>query len=353
MEKQDLVLVTGATGFIGGALARLLVSRGVRVRALVRASSRRDNISPLCELAEGDITDAASVRAAMQGVSRVFHVAAHYRLWTPDPAQVFDINVRGTETVMREALRAGVERIVHTSSVATLAVANGQFCTEASRLDPEKAIGAYKQSKIMSERLVERMIETEGLPAVIVCPAAPLGPGDVKPTPTGRIVCEALRGGMPAYVETGLNIVHVDDVAAGHSAAMERGRIGERYILGGENLTLCNLLTEIARITGGAPPRFKLPAGPLMPLAYVNEWGARIFGYEPFLHRESLRMSRTRMFFDDRKARGELGYVTRPAQLAIADAVDWFRQPALVRGLETAGFSSPSSPDSPRRSASL
>jgi dihydroflavonol-4-reductase len=336
MKQQGLVLVTGASGFIGGALARLLVARGHHVRALARSTSPRDNIPRSCELAKGDITDAASVRAAMQGVSRVFHVAAHYRLWAPDPAPVFDVNVRGTEIVMREALRAGVERIVHTSSVATLAVANGEVCTEASRLDPEKAIGAYKRSKVVSERLVERMIETEGLPAVIVCPAAPLGPGDIKPTPTGRIVCEALRGAMPAYVETGLNIVHVDDVATGHLAAMERGKIGERYILGGENLTLCDLLTEIARITGRAPPRVKLPAGPLMPLAYANEWGARVFGYEPFLHCDSLRMSRTRMFFDDSKARAELGYVTRPAQDAIRDAVDWFRQPAALRSLETA-----------------
>ena len=353
MKQQDLVLVTGASGFIGGALSRMLVARGCRVRVLARASSPRSNIPASCELFEGDITDEASVRAAMQGVSRVFHVAAHYRLWAPDPAPVFDINVRGTEIVMREALRAGVERIVHTSSVATLAVANGHVCTEESRLDPDKAIGVYKQSKIMSERLVERMIETEGLPAVIVCPAAPLGPGDVKPTPTGRIVSEALRGAMPAYVETGLNIVHVDDVAAGHFAAMERGRIGERYILGGENLTLCDLLTEIARITERSPPRFKLPAGPLMPLAYANEWGARIFGYEPFLHCDSLRMSHTRMFFDDRKARAELGYVTRPATFAIQDAVEWFRQPAPVRKLKMPDLNSPSSPDSPRRSVSL
>lgn len=353
MKQQDLVLVTGASGFIGGALARMLVAKGVRVRALARRSSPRDNIPPQCELAEGDVTDVASVRAAMQGVTKVFHVAAHYRLWTPDPAPVFDVNVRGTENVMREALRAGVERIVHTSSVATLAVANGHVCTEESRLDPEKATGAYKQSKIMSERLVERMIESEGLPAVIVCPAAPLGPGDIKPTPTGRIVSEALRGAMPAYVETGLNIVHVDDVAAGHFAAMERGRIGERYILGGENLTLCDLLTEIARITGRSPPRFKLPAGPLMPLAYANEWGARIFGYEPFLHCDSLRMSHTRMFFDDRKARAELGYVTRPATFAIQDAVEWFRQPAPGRKLKMPDLNSPSSPDSPRRSVSL
>jgi dihydroflavonol-4-reductase len=325
MNKNSLVLVTGASGFIGGAVARLLIERGHRVRALARGSGPRDNIPSECEIAPGDITDQESVRAAMAGVQYVFHVAAHYRLWAPDPKPVFQVNVQGSEIVMREAMRAGVERIVHTSSVATLAAANGQVCTERNRLEPEKAIGAYKQSKIVSERLVEEMIEKEGLPAVIVCPAAPLGPGDVKPTPTGRLVAEAVRGAMPAYVETGLNIVHVDDVAAGHIAAMERGVIGERYILGGENLTLCDLLTEISKVTGRAPPRFKLPAGPLMPLAYVNDWGARIFGYEPFLHCDSLKMSRTRMFFDDGKARRDLGYQTRPARLAVKDAVEWFR----------------------------
>lgn len=324
MNRDGLVLVTGASGFIGGALAKLLIAKGHRVRALARPSSPRDNIPDDCEIAPGDVTNQDSVRAAMRDVRYVFHVAAHYRLWAPDPAPVFHVNVTGSEIVMREALRAGVERVVHTSSVATLAAANGRVCTEINRLAPEKAIGAYKQSKIVAERLVEEMIEKEGLPAVIVCPAAPLGPGDVKPTPTGRLVAEAVRGAMPAYVETGLNIVHVEDVAAGHIAAMERGVIGERYILGGENLTLCDLLTEISRVTGRAPPRFKLPAGPLMPLAYVNEWGARLMGYEPFLHCDSLRMSRTRMFFDDGKARRDLGYETRPARLAVRDAVEWF-----------------------------
>jgi len=325
MTDRDFVLITGASGFIGGAVARLLQEKGYPVRALLRASSPRDNIPEGCEIVSGDVTDVESVRAAMKGARWVFHLAANYRLWAPDPKPVYRVNVSGAEIVMREALRAGVERVVHTSSVATLGAENGGVCTEESRLAAEKAVGAYKRSKIVSERLVETMIEKERLPAVIVCPSAPLGPGDVKPTPTGRIVSEAIRGAMPAYVETGLNVVHVEDVAAGHLAAMERGVIGERYILGGENLTLCDLLTEISRITGRPAPRFKLPAGPLMPLAYANEWGARLMGYEPFLHCDSLKMSRTRMFFDDRKARRELGYETRPARLAIQDAVDWFR----------------------------
>jgi dihydroflavonol-4-reductase len=324
MTDDDLALVTGASGFIGGAVVRLLLAKGRRVRAFVRPSSPRDNIPQGCEVAEGDVTDRESVRRAMNGVRRVFHLAANYRLWAPDPAPVFLMNVGGAEIVMQEALRAGVERVVHTSSVATLAAENGCICTEESRLSVEKAVGAYKRSKILSELMVETMIERDGLPAIIVNPSAPLGPGDLKPTPTGRIVSEAIRGAMPAYVDTGLNIVHVDDVAAGHLAAMERGVVGQRYILGGENMTLCDLLTEISHLTGRPGPRFKLPSQPLVPLAYANELGARLMGYEPFLHRDSLRMSQTRMFFDDRKARMELGYATRPARLAIRDAVEWF-----------------------------
>ncbi|WP_036283713.1 hopanoid-associated sugar epimerase [Methylocystis sp. ATCC 49242] len=332
MNPNDRALVTGASGFIGGAVVRLLLRKGYRVRVLVRPRSRRDNIPPECEIIEGDITDRDSVRRAMADVRFLFHLAANYRLWAPDPTPVMRVNVGGTETVMREALRSGVERIVHTSSVATLAPDNDGVCTEVSRLPPEKAIGAYKRSKILSERIVEELIEKEGLPAVIVCPSAPLGPGDLRPTPTGRIVSEALRGGMPAYVETGLNIVHVDDVAAGQFAALERGVIGERYILGGENLTLRDLLTEISRITGRPGPRFRVPYAPLIPLAYANEWAARLTGSEPFLNRESLRLSETRMFFDDSKARAELGYETRPAEAAIEDAVRWFRDSGGRKG---------------------
>jgi len=323
MVSSGTVLVTGASGFIGGAVVKRLRAEGACVRALVRRSSPRDNIPADCEVFEGDVTDRDSVRRAMVGVSALFHLAADYRLWAPDPEPVMRVNVAGTEFVMREALRAGVARVVHTSSVATLDPDSAP-CTEFDRLTPERALGAYKLSKIQSERLVERMVAEEGLPAVIVCPSAPLGAGDVRPTPTGRIVCEAMRGGMPAFVDTGLNIVHVEDVAQGHIAAMEVGKIGERYILGGENLTLRDLLIEISRVTGRPPPRTKLPRWPLMPLAYANEIIARFSGSEPFLNRESLRLSAKRMFFDDSKARRALGYDTRPTADAVADAVRWF-----------------------------
>lgn len=331
MTTDDLVLVTGASGFIGGAVTRLLAQEGMRVRVLVRPTSRRDNIPSQCEVAEGDVTDRDSVRRAMQGVRRLFHLAADYRLWAPDLRPLMRVNVEGAEIVMQEALRAGVERIVHTSSVTTLAPQTcGGLCSESNRMAPEKAIGAYKRSKILSERLIERMVEKERLPAIIVCPSAPLGPGDLRPTPTGRIVAEALRGGIPAYVETGLNIVHVDDIAAGQLAAMSRGAVGERYILGGENMTLRDLLLEISRQTGRPGPRLRLPYGPLIPLAHINEFLARVAGYEPFLNRESLRLSESRMFFDDRKARSELGYATRPARLAIEDAIRWFRDSQVM-----------------------
>jgi dihydroflavonol-4-reductase len=324
MTPEDIVLVTGASGFIGGSIARLLSRNGFKVRAFVRPTSSRANLKPQYEIAEGDVADRASVRAAMRSARFVFHVAADYRLWAPDPRPMFRTNVDGVRIVMEEARRAGVERIVHTSSVATLAPDAAGLCDESRRLAPEAAAGAYKRSKILSERLVEAMAERDGLPVVIVHPSAPLGPGDLRPTPTGRIVVEALRGHMPAFVDTGLDIVHVDDVAIGHLLALRHGRIGERYILGGENVKLFDILTEIARLVGRAPPRVKLPRGPLVPIAFVNELFARATGAEPFLNLESLRLAATPMFFDDRKARRELGYASRPYQEAVADAVRWF-----------------------------
>lgn len=322
---RDIALVTGASGFIGGAVAAHLHESGFGVRAFVRSTSPRANIRPHFEIAEGDVTDRDSLRRALQGVRYVFHVAADYRLWARDPAEILRTNVEGTRLVMQEALRAGVERVVHTSSVATLAADATGLCDETRRLAPQARLGAYKRSKVISERLVEEMIEKERLPAVIVNPSAPLGRGDVRPTPTGRIIVEAMRGNMPAYVDTGLDIVHVNDVAAGHLAALRHGRIGERYILGGDHITLSTLLADVAGLVGRPPPLFGLPRWPLVPFAYANEALARLTGREPFLNVEGLRLSSTPMFFDDGKARRELGYRSRPYRHAIVDAVDWFR----------------------------
>jgi dihydroflavonol-4-reductase len=336
MAGGDIVLVTGVSGFIGGAVCRLLCQRGYRVRALVRRTSPRTNIGPSVEVVESDILDRAGVRGAMTGARFLFHLAADYRLWTPDPEELLRVNVEGARIVMQEALRAGVERVVHTSSVATLAPEKFGLSNESRRLPLEKAIGAYKRSKILSERLVDAMIESERLPAVIVNPSAPLGPGDLRPTPTGRIIFEAIRGRIPAFVNTGLNIAHVDDVAGGHLAALERGRIGEHYILGGDNVRLFTMLEEVAHLSSRTPPRFRLPRLPLVPIAFVNEMLATLSGKEPFLSRESLRLSAAPMHFDDSKARRELGYVSRPYQEAIADSVHWFRHREAYRGSEVA-----------------
>lgn len=330
LGHDDLFLVTGATGFVGAAVARRLRDAGARVRVLARAGSNRRNIDPADELAIGDLRDRASVAAALAGARYLIHCAADYRLWSPNPADLLRSNVEGTRIIMEEALRADVERIVYTSSVATLAIEEGHLADETRPLAPDQAIGAYKKSKVVAERIVETMIEQQKLPAVIVNPSTPIGPGDVKPTPTGRIIVEAARGRMPAYVDTGLNVVHVDDVADGHLAALARGRIGERYILGGDNVALSELLCEIARLTGGRPPRMRLPIAPLYPLALAAEGWAQITRREPFVTRDGLRMAKKHMFFSDAKARHELGYVSRPHAGALADAVAWFRDAGYI-----------------------
>lgn len=328
---SDIVLVTGASGFLGAAVAGVLRRDGFRVRVLVRPTSRRDNLDPADEVVTGDVTDRAAVARAMHGARHVFHVAADYRLWAPDPWVLFRVNVDGTRLVMEEALRAGVERVVYTSSVATLRLAEGVIADETMPLDAEHAIGAYKKSKVLGERAVEDMVAREGLPAVIVNPSTPIGPRDVKPTPTGRIIVEAASGRMPAFVDTGLNLAHVDDVAAGHLMALRNGEVGERYILGGENVFLRDMLIEIARRVGRRPPRIELPRRALFPLAWAAEGLAKLTGREPFVTADGLRLARYRMFFDDRKARREIGYVSRPWQDGIADALEWFRRAGMVR----------------------
>jgi dihydroflavonol-4-reductase len=326
IEPGDPVLVTGATGFVGSAVLRALIVRGARARALTRASSSPANLLGLdCEVVEGDIRDADAMARALNGVRHVFHVAADYRLWTRDPAELRRANVEGTRVVMEAALSAGVERVVYTSSVATLRAADaGTIVGEDAPLGAREAIGAYKQSKVAAERLVEAMVAERGLPAVIVNPSTPVGPRDVKPTPTGRMVVEAAMGRMPAFVDTGLNLVHVDDVAAGHLLALERGRVGERYILGGQNASLRELLAAIAALSGRRAPTLSLPRTPLFPLAYAAEGLARITGREPFVTRDALKMAAHHMFFSSAKAEAELGYCARPYEGALADALAWF-----------------------------
>ena len=331
MGGLDVTLVTGASGFVGSAIANALREQGHRVRALVRPSSPRINISPADAVAVGDIRDRDAVAAAVRGARYVVHAAADYRLWAPFPAEMFRTNVEGTRIVMEEALRAGVERIVYTSSVATIELRAGAPADESRPLAEDRAIGAYKKSKVIAERVVEHMAKSAGLPVVIVNPSTPIGPRDVRPTPTGRIIVEAARGRMPGFVDTGLNLVHVDDVAAGHVAALRKGTIGERYILGGENVHLHIMLAEIARMMGRRPPRLRFPVAAVYPLAVAAELWGHVSKREPFVTREGLRMARQHMFFEDAKARREIGYRSRPYQEGIADAIAWFRGAGYVK----------------------
>jgi dihydroflavonol-4-reductase len=327
-------LITGATGLVGSAIARKLVAAGTKVRALVRPGSPRFHLAELdLEFVEGDMRDAQSVRAAMAGIRHVFHVAADYRLWARDPSEIFAANVDGTRIVMQAATNAGVERIVYTSSVATIALRDdGSPADESVGLKVEEGIGAYKRSKIAAERLVEAMVADEQLPAVIVNPSTPIGPRDVKPTPTGRIIVEAARGRMPGFLDTGLNLVHVDDVADGHLAALKHGDIGQRYILGGENVLLADMLADIASLVGRRPPRWRIPRAVVIPVAYAAEAIARFTGRAPFTTVDGIRMAEHRMFFTAAKAERDLGFRPRPYRAALEDAIDWFRAAGYLDG---------------------
>jgi dihydroflavonol-4-reductase len=328
------VLVTGATGFVGSAVARRFVLAGLPVRALVRSGSPRFHLDGLrLEYVDGDIRDAPSIRRAMKDIRYVIHVAADYRLWARDRREIFASNVDGTRNVMQEALRAGVERVVHTSSVATLALrSDGAAADETVPLSEDEGIGAYKRSKIVAERLVEAMVARDRLPAVIVNPSTPIGPRDVRPTPTGRIIVEAARGRIPGFVDTGLNLVHVDDVADGHLAALRRGGIGERYILGGANVLFADMLADIARLVGRSPPRFRVPHAVAVPVAYAAEAMAWFTGREPFATLDGIRLAKHRMFFSAAKAERDLGFRARPYQEGIEDAIRWFREAGYLDG---------------------
>lgn len=321
-------LVTGASGFIGSAVVRKLLAQGQSVRVLIRAGSDRRNLDGLpVEVALGDLGSPATLKTATAGCKALYHVAADYRLWVPKPEPMYHANVDGTRALLVAAAEAGVERMVYTSSVAVLGLrSEGEPADEATPADLNDMIGHYKRSKFLAEQAVRELVERRGLPIVTVYPTAPVGPRDVRPTPTGRTILEAARGRIPAFVDTGLNLVHVDDVAHGHWLAFERGRVGERYILGGQNLDLVQILRMVAQVTGRPPPKLRIAYPLALLAAVVAEGGARITRREPLITLDGVRMSRKRMFFTAAKAERELGFRSRRAEQAIADAIGWFRR---------------------------
>ncbi|HEY9111910.1 MAG TPA: hopanoid-associated sugar epimerase [Rhodanobacteraceae bacterium] len=326
------VLVSGASGFVGSAVVRALLRHGYPVRALARASSDTANLDGLdVEIVHGDLLDMPSLERALQDCEGLFHVAADYRLWARDPREIRRCNLRGTHNILLAAQRRGVRRSVHTSSVATLGLhQDGTPSDEATPVRPADMIGEYKRSKFLSEALVRRCARA-GNDTVIVNPATPVGPRDRKPTPTGRMILDAARGRMPAFVDTGLCVVHVDDVAEGHVLAYQYGRRGRRYVLGGENMSLQSILATIAELTGRRAPWPKLPHAAVLPLAHVAEAWARITGVAPNVTVDGVKLSRHRMYFSSRRAETELGYRARPAREALADAIQWFRDHGYLR----------------------
>lgn len=328
------MLVTGASGFVGSHVARQLVAAGNRVRVLVRPSSNLQALEGLAvDRVEGDLNDPASLDRAMRGVRQLFHVAADYRLWTRHPNAIYKTNVEGTRLLFEIAVRAGVERIVYTSTVATIAVPShgSALPNENTRASVDQMIGHYKRSKFLAE-LEAMKAAAAGAPVVIVNPTAPVGPWDWKPTPTGRIILDFLNGRMPAYVDTGLNVVAVKDVAAGHLLAAEHGRIGERYILGSRNMTLKEILDALAVITGKPAPRLRLPHAVALAAGYADEFFARVSGREPQIPVEGVKMSRHRMFVATDKAQKELGYQAGAVEPALTAAVRWYEEHGYVRG---------------------
>ena len=327
-----ITLVTGATGFVGSHVAQQLAARGERVRVLLRRSSQVRAIEGLpVERAEGDLRDAASLARALEGVSRVFHVAADYRLWARHPQEIYESNVTGTRNLLEAARRqGGIERFVYTSTVATVAVPRrGPLPNEDTVAGVEEMIGHYKRSKLLAEQEAVRAA-ADGLPVVIVNPTTPVGPGDWKPTPTGRIILDFLNGWMLGYVDTGLNLVPVEDVAAGHLLAAERGRVGQRYILGGCNLTLKEILDTLSRITGRRAPRLRLPHAVALAAGYADSVVSRVLGREPHIPLEGVRMARHKMFVDCSRAARELGFTAGAVEQALERAVRWYEENGYI-----------------------
>jgi dihydroflavonol-4-reductase len=330
-----LALVTGSTGFVGSHVAKQLAARGADLRLLVRKTSNRANIASLkADHVTGDLTDPDSLTRAMQGCEFVFHVAADYRLWTPDREgkDMYAANVEGTRAVIAAAQAAGVRRVIYCSSVATMGFdhANGKPVTEADAVSLDEMIGHYKRSKFMAEQLALEAGKS-GANVVVVNPTTPVGEQDIKPTPTGRIILDFLKGNFPAYVDTGLNLADVTEVANGHIAAMERAVPGQRYILGGEDLTLKELLDKLAAITGLKSPTTKVPHALAFGFAVFDEFfTGRIRGKEPRATVDAVRMGRKKMFASSAKAERELGYKVVPVENALRRAVDWFKQKGYV-----------------------
>ena len=326
--------ITGATGFVGSAVLRRLLKEGHTVVALVRATSDKSNVVGLpVEVVIGDLTDPDSFAAALAGCDCVFHVAADYRLWVPKPPEMYESNVTGTRNLMLAALKAGVKRIVYTSSVATLGLnSDGMPADESTPVRFSDMIGHYKRSKFLAEVEVKRLVEEQNLPAVIVNPSTPVGPRDIRPTPSGRVIIDAASGRIPAYVDTGLNLINVDDVAVGHLLALDRGKVGRRYILGGQNMTLREFLTQVAIIANQSPPKVRLPQSLVLPIAYLAEGWARLTDRgEPLITVDGVKLSKKKMFFSSERAMHELGFRPGPVEEALRDAVTWFRENNYLR----------------------
>ncbi|MEX2300618.1 MAG: hopanoid-associated sugar epimerase [Bryobacterales bacterium] len=322
-----MILVTGASGFIGGHVARLLVARGQAVRVLVRPTSDLSCIGDLrVERAIGDLCEVSTLRKAFRGCTRLFHVAADYRLWAKDPGEIYRSNVEGTRKILQVAAETGIEKVVYTSTVGALGFPkDGTLGSEDSPVSIKDMSGPYKRSKFEAEQVALKFA-SEGLPVVIVNPTAPVGEGDLKPTPTGKIIVDFLRGAMPAYVDTGLNLVDVRDVAAGHLLAAEKGEAGERYILGARNMTLREIFETLGVLSGRPAPRLRLPYWMALGFGLGEAAASRLTGKEPRAPLEAVRMARHKMFVSTDKAQRELGYQPGPVEDALRRAVEWFRK---------------------------
>jgi dihydroflavonol-4-reductase len=328
-------LVTGATGFLGSAVMRCLLTAGHEVRVLVRPNSNRKNIENFpVEIIQGDLLNHQSLKQVSRGCDNVFHVAADYRLWVPDPETMYAINVMGTQALILAAAEAGAKRIIYTSSVATLGLnQDGSPADEETPSNLEAMTGFYKRSKYQAEQAVKKLTKDHRLPVTIVNPSTPIGPGDIRPTPTGRVVLDTLTGKMPAYINTGLNIAHVDDIAYGHLLAYQHGKIGERYILGGDNMMLLQILQSIDELNKIRVNRIQMPIHLMLPIAWCMEKIAMLTHAEPRATLDSIRMAKKLMFFTSAKAQRELGYHYRPAIEALQDAMVWFKENGYYKSL--------------------